>query len=540
MKGERLFQAAAQLYDGHAYLLLIEGEFAALERRAAQLQIIATGHKILALDETLLVGVTPRPAVEVIPELEAFIRKNLDAFGIPGAAVAIVQGGEVVYLEGFGVRDRESGAPVTPDTHMMIGSTGKTMTTMLLAALVDEGRFGWDTPVIQVFPGFAVADPDMTRTLALRHLVCACTGVPRRDYELFFEAEKLSAEAVIESLATFDFFTGFGEAFQYSNQLVAAAGYVAAAADGAEVGALYDGYVESLRRRVLDPIGMENTTLSLDDVLSRGEYAIPHQLSLDSGEYIPLDVNAERLLTPVAPAGAHWSTARDMARYLITHLNGGVAPSGTRVISEENLGETRRPQVPVTAKSSYGLGWFVGEYKGLTLLSHGGNTLGFTSDFAFLPEAGLGVVVLTNALASNGFNEAVRARLFELVYGLDGEVEEALDFLIAQGEAAIARSRGLIQERIDPDAIRPFLGRYTNEALGEIDLLLEDGRFLLDAGAFRSEVRSLVNRRGEPDGYMTYDAPLAGIPFDLELDEDGRRSVRLGQGAASYRFVPVE
>lgn len=147
--------------------------------------------------------------------------------------VAVVQGGEVRLLRGFGIRALGSDAPVTPDTRLMIGSVGKTMTTLLMARLVEEGRLSWDQPVRSVLPGFAVADPELSETITVQNLVCACSGVPRRDMEFLFNAETLDAEAVIASLAGFEFFTGFGEAFQYSNQLVATGGWVAAAADGA-------------------------------------------------------------------------------------------------------------------------------------------------------------------------------------------------------------------------------------------------------------------------------------------------------------------
>ena len=127
--------------------------------------------------------------------------------------------------------------------------------------------------------------------------------MPRRDLELVFNAEVLTAEGIVESLATFEFFTSFGEAFQYSNQLVATGGYAAAAADGARFGELYSGYAASLRRRVLDPIGMGATTLSFEEVVARGDYALPHQFSFADGGYALLELDAERFLTPVAPAG---------------------------------------------------------------------------------------------------------------------------------------------------------------------------------------------------------------------------------------------
>lgn len=117
-----------------------------------------------------------------------------------------------------------------------------------------------------------------------------------------------------------------------------------------------------------------------------------------------IKVEDEKVLSPIAPAGTHWSTLEDMTNYLIMALNKGVTVDGVRVVSEENLLTTWQPQVPLSADASYGLGWFVSDYKGAPLMSHGGNTLGFTSDFAFLPEHGLGIVMLANARGTNYFN----------------------------------------------------------------------------------------------------------------------------------------
>ena len=274
----RVAQAFAQLYGGTAYLLLIEGDLAAVQRRSAQVNIIASGFELSGLEDADLTGTEPLAVNESITgELGAYVTDALERFGIPGAAVAIVQSGEVVYENGFGVKNLGGGEPITADTNMMIGSTGKSMTTMMMGTLVDDGLMTWDTSVKEILPEFRVSDPELSETMTVRNLVCACTGVPRRDLELIFNADMLGAEEIVESLETFTFFTDFGEAFQYSNQLVGTGGYAAAAADGASWGELYTGYLRSLQKRVLDPIGMTNTTLSLPKVKARSDYALAAQ-----------------------------------------------------------------------------------------------------------------------------------------------------------------------------------------------------------------------------------------------------------------------
>ncbi|HKG26642.1 MAG TPA: serine hydrolase domain-containing protein, partial [Thermomicrobiales bacterium] len=389
-----VLQVAAQVSDGHVYVLIFEGTLVAVTRRASQVQIVASGFTITGVAETDLTGVAPKPfRGELVTQFEAYVEDLLARTQVPGTAVAVVQDGKVVYARGFGVKERGGSDPVTPATLMMIGSTTKSMTTMMMATEVDDGLMRWDEPVIDILPSFAVADPELSRTITVRNLVCACTGVPRRDLELIYNAGELTPEKVIESLRGFEFYTKFGEAFQYSNQMVATGGFVAAAAAGGRYGDLGDAYAAELRERVLNPIGMTRSTLSFADVEADSDYAIPHGLRLDY-EYVPMAVTTESFVEAVAPAGGIWSNANEMARYVLTELNHGVAPDGTRVVSTANLEETWTPQVAVDAETSYGLGWLVGKYKGLKLIAHGGSTFGFTSDLAFLPDSGVGIVVL--------------------------------------------------------------------------------------------------------------------------------------------------
>lgn len=539
-ENERIYQAVAQLYAGTYYLLLVDGDLTAVQQRQAQLGIISSGFTITALAQTALTDVEPLAVSAVISELETFVQDGLTQFGIPGAAVAIVQAGEVVYSKGFGVTEQGGATPLTPQTHMMIGSTGKSLTTMLMATLVDEGIITWDTPVIDVLPEFAVADPALTQSITLRNLVCACTGVPRRDLELFFNANQLSAEAVIQSLASFEFFTDFGEAFQYSNQLVATGGYAAAAAAGGEYGQLFEAYTALLRERVLDPIGMTHTTLSFDEVREQGNYAVPHSLNL-GGTYNPLPMDVEEILIPVAPAGAHWSTLEDMTRYLITELNRGVAPDGTLVVSAENLGETWQPQVPVSADTDYGLGWLVSDYKGLLLIDHGGNTLGFTSSFGFLPDSGLGIIILTNGQATNYFNDSVSARLLELVFAQEPEAAATMQFAYEQLQERAKRPAEL-HDAVDPAAVEAYIGTYRNEALGDLTLILDGETLIADVGEFTMPLLPLAkeDNPAELAGYMAMEPPLLGLLFEFGENEAGTPTVAFGQGAVAYTFERVE
>lgn len=535
----RLAQAYAQRIGGVVYLLVFDGDLNALIQRNAQVQIIATGFQIIGQVTIDLSGVdVVTLSDEMIAELEAYTQALLERLEVPGAAVAVVENGEIVYTGAFGMRELGSDDPVTVDMQFMIGSTTKPLTTTMMASEIDSGILTWDTPVIELLPSFEVADEVLTQEITVRNLVCACTGVPRKDFEFLFNANQLTAQDVVDSLSGFEFFTEFGEAFQYSNQMVATGGYAAAAA--ADPGAdLMETYLAQMQARIFDPIGMDATTFSFEVVEARASYASPHGVSLVEPYYRPIPLSAEATLIPVTPAGAAWSTVEDMAHYVITMINRGVAPDGTRVVSEENLLETWQPQVAVTADINYGLGWFIDDYKGVTLLNHGGNTLGFTSDLAFLPDAGVGIVVLTNGQASNIFNLGVRNRLLELLYQQPMTYDEEIAFIIEQAEAAEAELVATVGESPAEEDVADYLGRWYVEALGEVEVRYEDGLFILASGEFISELRTNLSEEAEPKSYLMIGVPVAGLNVRF-TEADGVPQMVFSTGASEFYFVRAD
>ena len=342
------------------------------------------------------------------------------------------------------------------------------------------------------------------------------------------------------SLRSFEFYTPIGEAHQYSNQMVASGGYIAALADDTVSGNLLEDYTATLQARVLDPIGMPNTTLSFDEVEASDNYAVPHsrRLAVDA-PFEPLPLRTEAALAGGGPAGVHWSTAEDMANYLVTELSRGVAHDGTRVVSAQQLEETWRPQVPVSASDQYGLGWFIGDYKGQRLIHHGGNTLGFTSDFAFLPDADIGILVLANGYGTTDMNEAIRTRLWELVFAQEAEAERLATYALEQATAQTAAFAAQIGDRVDVAEVSPFLGRYTNEALGEVALSLEGDALTLDVGEFRSQLLPLRGEDSQVQGYLMVDPPIVGL--NITFADEGKPTLTLaGLGVGPYAFTRVE
>jgi hypothetical protein len=306
-----------------------------------------------------------------------------------------------------------------------------------------------------------------------------------------------------------------------------------------------------MRDRLLNPMGMERSTFDLADVLTSGDYALPYTADL-SGQTVPVQpLLDQRFVTAVAPAGALWSNAREMARYVQTELAGGVAPDGTRVVSTENLERTwtsrvmippdpNQPPLASEAAQAYGMGWVIGAYKGQPLVSHSGGTFGYGAEVAFLPEADLGIVILTNDAATGEmFGIVVQYRLLEMLFDQPSEIDPLLTQLLAGGPEAPPLGQ------VDPAAVTPYLGRYTNPALGDVDLKLEDGRLIFDAGDVRSELQPQVDQAGQVTAYVFVDPPLAGTPAPLTMrqGDDGRPEIVLtveDEDSVTYVFTLLE
>jgi CubicO group peptidase (beta-lactamase class C family) len=503
-----------------------------------------------------LAGVSPLPLTgERRAAFEAYVAEAINRLGVAGASVAVVQGGEVVYAQGFGVRELGGTDPVTPDTLMLIGSVTKSMTSTMAATVVDDGWVTWDTPLVEVLPDFSVADPQLTPRLTLADAFCACTGLPRRDLEIIFNFNDLTPDRLIAQVAELPLTAPYGQAFQYSNQMYALGGYAAAAAAGAAPNDLYRGYQMAMRQRLLNPIGMPRSTFALAEVLASGDYALPHATNL-AGQLQPVSpLIDERFTTSVAPAGALWSSAREMARYLQMELADGVAPNGTQVVSAENLAQTRAPRVAIPAQPGlpplfaevgdhYAMGWVTGTYHGQPIISHSGGTLGFVSEVAFLPEADLGIVLLTNGGQGAGtFNYAVQFRLFELLFDQSAEFEAMLGPFLEAQTAQLGELRAHLG-RVDPAAVAPYLGRYEHPTLGDVEVALRDGKLMLDAGEIRSEMRPQLDEAGQVVGYVFVDPPLAGsTPVTFRQGADGQpevvAEVPTESGPTTYVFTLV-
>jgi CubicO group peptidase (beta-lactamase class C family) len=531
----RLVVAVARRRGKTWQVALLDGKQAAVGRRGAQLGAALDSVRVPGLERESFAGRKANLSPERLAAFDAFAEEARKLTRIPGVAVAVVHGGKIVLERGYGVRELGKRAPVTPDTRFMIGSTTKALTTLLMARLVDKKAFGWDTPVTELLPKFALGDKDTTRRVTMKHTVCACTGMPRQDLEWVFEFDGWDPERRLASMAEMKPTTGFGETFQYSNLMVSAGGYGAARAHAPnkKLGPAYDAAMQSL---VFGPLGMRSTTFDYARAM-RGNSARPHSQALTL-DFAPISMEFERSIVPVRPAGAAWSTVRDLARYVMLELARGKLPGGKQLVSEESLLRRRHVETKITDEVGYGLGLIVAKQHEVSIVGHDGNTFGFTSSLFFLPEHDAGVIILTNSRGANDYTAALLRRFLELLFDGKEEARQNLAAAIARAEKALGEQRALLRDRPDRSWIDPLLGRYEQPALGAVTLSRAGERVVLDAGEWKSEITEEVDRDGTHKIFLT-SAPMAGIEL-VPREKDGVEMLVLDAGQQVFEFKRVK
>lgn len=329
--------------------------------------------------------------------IDSYVEETMTSWQVPGLALAVIKGDDILHMKGYGVRDIDTHEPVTPNTLFALASVTKAFTAMGAALLVDDGLLEWDKPVRDYLPDFKLSDGYISENITVRDLLSHRSGLPRHD--LAWYGTSFSREEMIQKLAHLKFSKGFREAWQYQNLMYMTAGYLV----GKLAGMTWE---EFTQKRIFDPLSMRRSCFSPNDMQRQGDYAQPYRIKREAGQPDKLDRMAFYVSPVIGPAGAIHSCVADMANWLRVHLNEGCF-NDQPFVSPGNLAQMHQPQMvmPVdgvlvsmlnTTIQTYGMGWFIVPYRGYTLIHHGGNIDGFSTMAAFVPQAKIGIVALTN------------------------------------------------------------------------------------------------------------------------------------------------
>lgn len=346
--------------------------------------------------------------------VDDLVLRLMSMYSVPGAAVALIQHSRIVLAKGYGFRDSETQLPVTERTLFNIGSITKSFTSLGIAQLVDEGRLDLDRPVIQYVPELRLSEPVVTRTVTLRQLMSHTSGLPRHDDWL--ASVPTSRLDVIRDMVRIPVTAKPGERFQYCNQNFVLAGYVLERVTGQS----WEAYT---RAHIFAPLGMTAAAFGVLGLERAPDRAQPYRPdALLGATQVPWTSNGLQALQALGPAGSIDANIADMARYAQFQLGDGTV-FGRQVVSARMLAELHRPEIAagkgvLTQDIRYALGWQTAEYRGVQLVSHGGEITGFTAYITLVPSAGAGVVILANADSAELFAHALRLSLVEELVGM--------------------------------------------------------------------------------------------------------------------------
>ena len=417
-------------------------------------------------------------------DFDAYVNKAIEDWKVPGVAIAIVKDDRVVYAKGFGVRELNKPAPVDENTIFAIGSSSKAFTATSIAMLVDQGKLKWDDPATKYLPGFQLFDPYSTRELTVSDLLSHRSGLARGD-RLWYASEFDRAE-VLRRVRYLKPSWSLRSRFGYQNIMFLAAGEIIPSVTGKT----WDDFI---REQIFNPLGMKSSSVSIKAFAGSNNVASPHSKIDDKIQPVPW-----RNIDNIGPAGSINSNVQDMAQWVRLQLGEGIY-QGRRLLSENSIKEMQTPQTiirfdepraklyPEAHFLTYGLGWFLSDYRGRKVVEHGGAIDGMRAGVAMIPEEKLGLVVLTN-LHGNTLPHALMFKIFDFYLGApqrdwSSEMLKVEKGLEAQAKAA---EKKLESERVKGTSpsldLEKYAGTFQSDMYGDAKVGYENRKLVLRLG----------------------------------------------------------
>jgi len=342
---------------------------------------------------------------QAIPRLEAYSLQCMQKTHIPGLAIAIVYGDQVVYLKALGVRKVGSNEPVNADTVFQLASLSKPLTSTVIANVVGMKKVSWDSQVNMLDPGFELSSPWVTRYLTIRDLLSHRSGLPDHAGDLL-EDLGFGRDEILFRLRYLPL-TDFRTQYAYTNFGFSEAAYSVAKSLNISFDQLVD-------QRLLKPLGMKTTFTRYQDFLNYPNRASLHFIV--DGQAKPLYL---RNADAQAPAGGFSSSMKDYVKWMVMMLNQG-RYRDKQIVDANPLNETQSPVIVIHQMKDdilfYGLGWNVKfDHHGQKILSHSGAFyLGAGTNVVLVPSQKIGIAVFSNA-SPTGVPEAITATFLGLL-----------------------------------------------------------------------------------------------------------------------------
>jgi CubicO group peptidase (beta-lactamase class C family) len=321
-------------------------------------------------------------------ELASRVAELASELQVPGVAVGIYLAGDEAYAV-HGVTSIENPLPVDEDTLFQFGSTGKTYTSTAIMRLVEQGKIDLDAPVRTYVPELQLKDEDVARRVTVLQLLNHSAGWQGDFFEDTGRGDDAFARYV-EKMADLEQVYPLGQQASYNNAALVLAGRVIEKVTGKV-------YEDAIKELVLEPLGLEQTFASLDEIMTR-RFVVGHVHHQDGTITV---ARPWALPRSVNPAGGWSASVRDQIAWARFHLGDGRGKDGEQVLSKASLDRMKEPTFSLggSAIGDYvGISWLLKDIGGVRVVGHGGTTNGQRSAFEMVPAREFAVVVLTNSL----------------------------------------------------------------------------------------------------------------------------------------------
>lgn len=446
--------------------------------------------------------------------LSHYIEKKMEEWKVPGMAICVIQNDSVLFLRGFGFRDISKKLPVTPQTLFGIASISKTFTAATVGILYDEGRLGWNTPIIEYLPDFRLYNEYATFHATPRDLLSHRTGLsPFSDLMLYvwpFERDE-----IYKRLRYLKPSQSFRHMYQYSNVSFVTAGIIV----GKISGGTWEDFVE---KKIFKPLRMDNSNFNLQ-IKNVDDFSYPYKY--ENGQYMKVPFRDR----PAGnPSGGINSSASEMVNWLKLHLNNGqfdnqqiISPTSNYVIQNPYIltyYTQEKHWAPVIFSA---MGWDFQAYLGYHLLTKGGVIDGFSGYISFMPSEKIGIVILTNNRSAYRLTQYLSYYIYDRLLNLN---EFPWDKIIDNSKPKYEESSKKSIEELQTKSekmlypLERYTGSYEHAAYGKASVYVENSKLQLN---FNTNLVWPL----EHCFYNVFKSEFSGAPIRIGFSQDTQGNV---------------
>jgi CubicO group peptidase (beta-lactamase class C family) len=424
---------------------------------------------------------TPAELKKILADFEKYAVQAQKDWQVPGMAIAIVQNDKVIFAKGFGVKKIGGKDKVDKNTIFQIGSTSKAFTATLVSMMVDENKFAWQDRVVDHLDQFQMYDPWVTREFQIADLMAQHSGLPPLDGDLqaFMGFDRAH---IIHSLRYLKPATSFRSQYAYQNSFF----LVAAALVEKYSGKTWE---DNLKTRIFKPLGMSATTAGLKEFQKAKNVSFLHRKTGEKVGAIPTDWPNHSWVYIYGPAGGINSNIMDMTKWLRLQLNRGKLKD-KQLISTASLNFIQTPKTIMgtdpSRMSFYCEAWVYKPFRPHPIIWHNGETSGNKTMLAFMPETGVGIVVLSN-LGTN-MPESLAFQFFDLYFDNPDQDWSKKELERMKQEEAKNKPPQRPASPAPPLPPERYSGTFNNPVYGRITVTPEQDKLYMVLGLHKQKV----------------------------------------------------